>query len=241
MKLKRSSIFMIFAAVLLLAGGAWVYLKDRAGHYECSFGESEYASVLQWDGIVYEQNWDSPLTGLHKGKLVGEITYTTADHKCPRTVMQDGDATLLDVGTQLYEVTGYKASARLWAGDRLYDAHSNPAAKTLNDLLDIAGKIENVRFISGMDGTTHLMDFTPEAAGIFIREFPKLKYLPFQELYKQTKGWVGDNYWLEIEMKDGSTMNILYNTLSPSFNPPAYATPELAALVEQQRKLIYTK
>ncbi len=241
MNLKRYSVFAVLAAVLLLVSGIWIVLRGPAVQNKCFFGEVEYASVLQWNGVIYDENWDTPLTGLKKGKTVGEITYTKADHTCPRTVMQDGDATLLDVGTKLYEVTGYKASARLWAGDRLYEAHSNPNAKTLNDLLDVAGKIKAVRFISGMDGTTHLMDFTPEAAEIFIREFPKLKYIPFQELYKQTKGWVGANYWLEIEMKDGSTMTIVYNTLSPSFNPPAYATPELAALVEQQRKLIYTK
>jgi hypothetical protein len=155
--------------------------------------------------------------------------------------MRDGDSTTLEVGTALHEVTGYKTSARLWAGDRLYDAHSNPAAKTLNDLLDVAGKITAVRFISGMDGTTHLMDFTPEAAEIFIKEFPGLTYIPFDELSKETKSWVGDRYWLEIELKDGSTKTIVYNALSPSFNPPAYATPELAALIEQQRKLIYVK
>ncbi|MNC23195.1 hypothetical protein D3C75_712120 [compost metagenome] len=241
MKLKRYSVLAALAVVLLLASGIWMYLRGPGSQNKCFFGESEYASVFQWNGIVYDENWDSPLGGLQKGELVGEITYTKADHNCPRTVMRDGDATLLDVGTMLYEVTGYKASSKLWAGDRLYEAHSNPAAKTLNDLLDVDGKIKTVRFISGMDGTTHLMDFTPEAARIFIREFPKLQYLPFQELYKQTKGWVGDNYWLEIEMKDGSTMTIVYNTLSPSFNPPAYATPELAALVEQQRRLIYAK
>lgn len=78
--------------------------------------------------------------------------------------MLDGDSTLLEAGTALYEVTGYKASARLWAGDRLFIARSNPEAVTLNDLLDIDGKISAVRFISGMDGTTRLMDFTPEAA-----------------------------------------------------------------------------
>lgn len=241
MKLKRYSVLAGLAVVFLLAGGIWMYLRGPGGVIECSFGESEYASVFQWNGIIYEENWDSPLGGLQKGEALGEITYTKADHKCPRIVMRDGDSTVLDIGTKLYEVTGYKASAKLWAGDRLYDAHSNPKAKTLNDLLDVTGKIKTVRFISGMDGTTPLMDFTPEAAEIFIREFPKLQYIPFQELYKQTKGWVGSNYWLQIEMKDGSTMNIVYNTLSPSFNPPAYATPELAELVEQQRKLIYEK
>lgn len=241
MKLKRRYGLIVFLAVVLLAGIVTVYMRGAAGQNKCYFGELEYAPVLKWNGVIYNENGDTPLSGLQKGEQVGEVTYKKSDHQCPRTVMRDGDSTTLEVGTALHEVTGYKTSARLWAGDRLYNAHSNPAAKTLNDLLDVAGKITAVRFISGMDGTTHLMDFTPEAAEIFIKEFPGLTYIPFDQLSKETKSWVGDRYWLELELKDGSTKTIVYNVLSPSFNPPAYATPELAALIEQQRKLIYVK
>jgi hypothetical protein len=200
----------------------------------------DYASILQWQGVQYSDNIDSDLSGLGKGKTIGKITYSKSEHRCPRHGLQDGDATNLKTGTQLYEVEGYKTTARIWAGDRLYDAGSNPAARTLNDLLDVAGKIQTVRFVSGNDGSV-LMDFTPEANAVFIREFPKLEYIPFEELSKQTKSWVGDLYWMEIEMKDGSSRRIVYNTLFPSFQPSSYATPELAELVEQQRKLIYAR
>lgn len=214
--------------------------KDTSSANECYYGEVNYVSLLQWDSVLYGENYDSDLSGLHKGKRIGQITYSKTEHQCPRPEMQDGDATILEVGTELYEVKGYKPSARLWAGDKLFIAGSNPEAETINDLMDIAGKLQTVRFISGIDGSD-LMDFTPEANAVFIREFPTLEYIPFKELYKQTKGWVGDKYSLEIEMKDGSTLRITYNTMFPSFQPSAYATPELAELVEQQRKLIYAK
>ncbi|MDF9843310.1 MULTISPECIES: hypothetical protein [unclassified Paenibacillus] len=233
--------WIILSAGLLLAAAVLFNLKGTAGQNNCFYGDVDYASVLQWGGVVYSEDYDSPPGNAVKGQQLGKITYRRADHQCPRTEMRDGDSTLLEVGTELYEVSGYKTSARLWAGDRLFVADSNPDARTLNDLLDISDKITAVRFISGMDGTTHLMDFTPEAADLFIKEFPMLKYIPFEQLYKETKGWVGDKYWLEIELKDGTAMPIIYNTLSPSFNPPAYAIPELAQLIEQQRKLIYAK
>ncbi|CAM4184632.1 hypothetical protein [Paenibacillus typhae] len=234
--------WIILAVGLFLAAAVLLYVRETGRRDSCFYGDVDYVSVLQWDGVVYQEDNHSPPGELNKkGKLLGEISYRKADHQCPRTEMRDGDSTLLEVGTELYEVSGYKTSARLWAGDRLFVADSNPDARTLNDLLDISGKITAVRFISGMDGTTHLMDFTPEAAELFIKEFPMLKYIPFEQLYKETKGWVGDHYSLEIELQDGTAMPIVYNTLSPSFNPPAYATPELAQLIEQQRKLIYAK
>ncbi|OMF93847.1 hypothetical protein [Paenibacillus sp. FSL R7-0273] len=240
MKWKRF-ILIILPVMLLLAGAALFYERETGRADNCFYGDVDYVSVLQWDGVVYQEDYASPAKEQIKGKRLGEISYRKADHQCPRDEMLDGDSTLLEAGTALYEVTGYKASARLWAGDRLFIARSNPEAVTLNDLLDIDGKISAVRFISGMDGTTRLMDFTPEAAELFIKEFPQLNYIPYELLYKETKSWVGDKYWLEIELKDGSALTIVYNTLSPSFNPSAYATPELAGLIEQQRKLIYTK
>lgn len=98
-----------------------------------------------------------------------------ADDNCANYVMQDGDATLLQVGTELYEIQGYATSAWLIAGDTIFQAMENPAAETLDDLLDVAGKIVSVRFISGNDGKTILKDFTPEAEAGFAEAYPKLK------------------------------------------------------------------
>lgn len=237
MRLMKSWLCTIFAGVLgaLLLTGC----TGKIAQNKCYYGDVDYASILQWDSVLYGGDTDSDLSGLSKGKAIGKVTYSKIEHRCPRKKMQDGDATNLKTGTQLYEVNGYEPSARIWAGDQLYEAYTNPAARTLNDLLDVTGKIQTVRFISGNDGSD-LMDFTPEANAIFIREFPKLEYIPHEELSKQTKSWVGNLYWMEIEMKDGSTRRITYNTMFPSFHS-AYATPELAELIEQQRKLIYAR
>ncbi|QQZ61436.1 hypothetical protein JI735_01180 [Paenibacillus sonchi] len=236
--------FILMMTVLMLSGcirergpGG---MPEKAGPYKCYYGDVDYASVLRWNGIIYMENSDGDISGLKTGDKVGKIRYRKADHTCPRDPMQDGDATLLEVGTQLYEVKGYKAAARLMAGDRLYEATDNPSARTLNDLLDIEGKIKTVRFVSGMDGSP-LKDFTPEASAVFIREYPKLKYVPFRQLAKETKQWVGDKYWLELELNDGSSRRMVYNAMFAAFHPSGYATPELARLVEAQRKLIYAQ
>lgn len=238
MHFKKTTLWAIIAG--LLTALALTGCTGKILPVKCIGVDADYASVLQWDGVTYYDDTSPAPAPLGKGKEIGKITYSKSEQKCPRAELQDGDATNLKTGTLLYEVEGYKTSARLWAGDRLYLASSNPAARTLNDLLDIEGKIQTVRFVSGNDGSD-LIDFTPEANAVFIREFPKLAYLPFEELSKQTKSWVGDKYWMEMEMTDGSCVRITYNTMFPSFQPSAYATPELAELVEQQRKLIYAQ
>ncbi|MNI33369.1 hypothetical protein D3C73_873170 [compost metagenome] len=232
--------FSIMMTVLTLSSCMPGGMPEKIGPYKCYYGDVDYVSVLRWNGITYMDNSDGDISGLNTGEKIGKIRYRKADHTCPRDPMQDGDATLLEVGTQLYEVKGYKAAARLMAGDRLYEATENPSARTLNDLLDIEGKIQSVRFVSGMDGSP-LKDFTPQASAVFIREYPKLKYVPFNQLAKETKQWVGNKYWLEIELNDGSSRRIVYNAMFAAFHPSGYATPELARLVEEQRKLIYAK
>ncbi|WP_410513910.1 hypothetical protein PaeBR_05675 [Paenibacillus sp. BR2-3] len=216
--------------------------NNKLGEQKCSnMAEIDYAPVMKFKGVTYSQNYRSEVGNLVKGKNIGEIRYRMSGNACYGYVMQDGDATLLEEGTQLYEVKGYASSARLWAGDLLYDAKENPSAQSINDLLDIAGKITAVRFVSGMDGTTPLKDFTPEATAVFAEEYPKLNYVPFNKLFKETKGWAGGDYWIQIELSDGSAKKIIYNMKFAAFNPAGYATPELASLVEKQRKLMYPK
>lgn len=232
--------FTIIIATITLTSCIPGELPDKKGPYKCYYGEVDYIPAFQWNGIMYTEYNERSLGQTEKGEEVGEIRYRKADHTCPREPMQDGDATLLEVGAKLYEVKGYTISARLMAGDRLYVATHNPTAQTLNDLLDLEGKIKTVRFVSGMDGSP-LKDFTAEAAAVFIREYPKLKYVPFNQLYKDNKGLVGGDYWLELDLMDGTKQPLMYNTMFAVFNPSAYATPELTKLVEEQRKLIYVK
>ena len=73
---------------------------------------------------------------------------------------QDGDATYLNPGTPIHAVKGYSPKFRLGTmeGDRasLYEADSNPLAKTGGDLLDIQGKVTSIDILSEEDATTVL-------------------------------------------------------------------------------------
>jgi hypothetical protein len=71
---------------------------------------------------------------------------------------RDGDAAFVPTGDPVYAVRGYKPSFRLAARHDgrlvLYEADSNPAAKTGADLLDIEGRVASIALLSPKDGLT---------------------------------------------------------------------------------------
>ncbi|HEY8823570.1 MAG TPA: hypothetical protein VIP07_01670 [Candidatus Limnocylindria bacterium] len=85
------------------------------------------------------------LSGESKG-----IDYRTAD----------GDSAFVPAGEPVYSVKGYATTFRLAARHNgelvLYEADSNPAAKTGRDLLDLEGKVVGIALVSGKDGQTIL-------------------------------------------------------------------------------------
>lgn len=70
----------------------------------------------------------------------------------------DGDSAFVPAGEPVYAVKGYATTFRLAARRDgklvLYEADSNPAAKTGRDLLDIDGKVIGIALVSGNDGGT---------------------------------------------------------------------------------------
>lgn len=78
----------------------------------------------------------------------------------PNYRIADGDSAFVPAGEPVYAVKGYAPTFRLAARREgrlvLYEADSNPAAKTGRDLLDIDGKVVAIALVSGKDGVTIL-------------------------------------------------------------------------------------
>ena len=85
----------------------------------------------------------------------------------PGYQLKNGDAAYLDEGTQIYSIKGYSADFRLAAkvGAELYlfEADTNPNARTGTDLLDIGGKVEYIGINSRIDGKTELASIKEES------------------------------------------------------------------------------
>ena len=73
---------------------------------------------------------------------------------------QDGDATYLNPGTPVYAVRGYSPEFRLGTLEEgrvfLYEADTNPSARTGEDLLDIRGKVRAIDILGDDDAMTLL-------------------------------------------------------------------------------------
>lgn len=71
----------------------------------------------------------------------------------PRYRLKNGDSTLLETGTKVYEIKGYSPHFRLYADPFIYEAETNPHARKGADLLDIAGKVEYIDVGSARSAT----------------------------------------------------------------------------------------
>jgi len=204
----------------------------------CGYATLDYFPALKFNGNSYTENRDGESSRLKPGKKIGEIGYKMADNACPGYQMKDGDATLLEIGTPLYEVEGYKTDYRLFAGDRLYEVSENPSARTVGELYDIQGKIAGIRFESGNDGSP-MKAFTEEAATVFKEEYLKLQLVNRTRLYKETKSLSGGSYFLRVLLKDGSSFRMSYYIKPGVLSPGAYATDELNEMIARQRERLY--
>lgn len=71
MKWKRF-ILIILPVMLLLAGAALFYERETGRADNCFYGDVDYVSVLQWDGVVYQEDYASPAKEQIKGKRLGK-------------------------------------------------------------------------------------------------------------------------------------------------------------------------
>ena len=127
-------------------------------------------SVIDWvnficfGGITYlaaSTQIGRPLTESDLGSVFATTTFKLEGNvQNPDYHSRDGDAALLDIGTQVYTLKDYKPTTRLAARQNntftLYEADTNPHAKKGSDLLDLEGKVRYIGIVSDQDGITEL-------------------------------------------------------------------------------------
>jgi hypothetical protein len=118
----------------------------------CSTGHGvsiDWVDFVQWNGISYlaveptttpvSESLLGPKLGITKRKLAGNETD-------PSYKVQEGDAAFLAAGTPIYTMSGYRASYRIAAKNAarllIYEADTNPKARTGADLVDLDGKVD---------------------------------------------------------------------------------------------------
>ena len=120
---------------------------------------------IRFGGIEYVARWRviepgtisilSELTEEHLGPEVYRVAFRRDGYVGLGYRYQDGDATYLNPGTPVYAVKGYSPEFWLATLDdgtvRLFEADTNPNAKTGEDLLDIRGKVTAIDILNAQD------------------------------------------------------------------------------------------
>ncbi|HEY3369089.1 MAG TPA: hypothetical protein VGK74_28870 [Symbiobacteriaceae bacterium] len=161
----KRAILVGLTAVLALAGVAlWTLSRPRS--------MIDWMDFVRLDGITYVANHldqGRPLTLADLGPHYGTVRFRVSDNVSdPEYRVKDGDAAFLAPGTKLHAVNGYNPRFRLAAnwGDQvtLYEAGTNPKAKTGADLLDLADKVTRISIGSPEDG--HLLAAVTDAGQV---------------------------------------------------------------------------
>ena len=127
-----------------------------------------WVDAVRFGGITYMANWEVDKTSARVGEglltpeaLAPElfrVAFRLKGYAGSSYRTQDGDATFLDPGTLVYAVKGHAPEFRLGAFVNgrftVYEADTNPHAKTGEDLLDIRDKVTAIDVLSEEDATT---------------------------------------------------------------------------------------
>jgi hypothetical protein len=113
----------------------------------------DWVDFVQWNGITYLHVPTSsaaagqPILGLQVATTTRKLAGNETD---PSHQLQEGEAAFLDAGTPIYSLREYRAAFRIGVktanGIAIYEADTNPKAKTGADLLDLDGKVDYIGF-----------------------------------------------------------------------------------------------
>ena len=124
----------------------------------------DWVDFIRFGGITYVAASPKPghtLAESDLGPVFATVTFKLDGHvQDPGYQSKDGDAAFLDAGTKVYTVKGYRPTFRLATFENhtltLYEADTNPRARTGADLLDIGRKVHFIGIASEQNGVTEL-------------------------------------------------------------------------------------
>lgn len=199
-------------------------------------GILEWADFVMINDISYDRNVDgmSTISSDQIGEKVGEVKYMLSDSACADHKTVNGDAAFLPIGTPIFAMKGYRSSFRVVADGKIYQAGSNPNARTLAELLDVNGKVAKIGLDSGYDGSA-IGDFTSEASEQFVQLLLPLAYVGFNEIYKKIMHESG--VFLRVYLKDGTSFRMVFYPKANAIGG-AFGTEPLKTLIMNERQRI---
>lgn len=170
----------------------------------------DWVNFIRFQGIEYVASYHGERE-MQPADLGAQFATVRANVNTSSCQAQDGCASYSEPGTPVYRVAGYASTFRLavYQGDRivLFEADTNPHAKTGADLLDIGGKVQSITII-GDSGTAT----TPLATIADARQVATLLALLLAAPVDQTRQSASDGprYFLTFHLADGTATTRLY-------------------------------
>ena len=203
----------------------------------CPDGEIDWVDVVMIDDIQYQHQFpdsadESVPISIEKGRKLGEVVYKMADSACSNHQMENGDATFLEEGTPIYEFKGYPSDLMVIAKDKVYVVDMNIKAKTAAELVPMRNLIKNIHIESTEDGE-RIHTFSQPSKTKFLDAWDELKLEDIESLYKDGK-MDGKRLFLEIELKNGVAIRLIYAIDSNRFNNGAIGNEKIKDVIESE-------
>jgi len=202
---KRALLLVVLAASMAVGfGGCSLLRHDNV---------NDWVNFVRFGGISYLASVDAgrELQPADLGAQFATVRFRLDGNVSdPNYQSQDGDAAFLDAGTAIYRVQGYAPTFRLAAHQGghivLFEADTDPHAKTGADLLDIGGKVQFITVtddISGGEPVATLAD-----AHLVTTLVSLLLAAPVDQ--SRQSGDATVRYFLAFHLADGTQVSRLY-------------------------------
>jgi hypothetical protein len=226
---KKAVLFLILMVLILSACSNF---KNIVGG--CPDAEISWIDALMINDIQYEGGDKGLSEGEipDKGEKIGEVNFTLADNACSDHKLKNGDSAFLPIGTEIYEIKGYRPDFRVLAGDKVYQVSEYKKAEIISELLDIKGKVAKMSIESDYD-ESHIADFTEQGTTAFIEDLLSLEYAGPDKVHKKIKG--DNRVFLRIHLKDGSSFNFVYWPVENILGLGAFGTEEMKEIVKMNQ------
>jgi len=162
----------------------------------------DWVDFVQWNGITY-LHVPPGATDPVLGPQVAATKRKLADNETnPSHKLQEGDAAFLSAGTPIYSFRDYRAAFRIGVktanGIAIYEADTNPKARTGTDLVDLEGKVDYISITDSSErdlATFHDPAAVAHLVGLILQA-------PVDQSVQTPPG--GPQYFLAIHLHDGT-------------------------------------
>ena len=199
-----------------------------------------WVPMVKFDDIHYLRRWNqvgkftradmSDLTREHLGPELFRVAFRGDGYAGPWYRYQDGDATFLDPGTPIYEVKGYSPKFRLATLEQgrptVYEADTNPLARTGEDLLDIRGKVAAIDILDDDDENTLLATIDDRPS--ITRFIDMALEAPVNQNGRDRRG---PRYFLRLRLADGTSVVRVFRPETGELSRGIMTDPEAATIV----------